>query len=193
MTSRAVVRFGRAPVGRRAGTAWEVAALLLLAGCQVVGPPPMAPLTETSLATARRLWDAHGADSYRVVVQLRPPRADPQVYEVTVSAGRLVRIERDGEDLHPEAAGHTDYSVRGLFELLQTDLRWTAVDAVGDTPAIDLRAQFDADSGRLVRYRRTVGTTRRRVLLVEVLAYEPLAALQSSSDEGTSRAASSVH
>jgi hypothetical protein len=47
-----------------------------------------------------------------------------------------------------------------------------------------VRAYFDPETGRLVRYRRTVGTSRRRVLLVEVLAYEPVATLQLSASAG---------
>lgn len=191
MTTRGMECQGRATVSRRAWAAWGGAALLSLAGC-FLGPPPMAPLTETTLAAARRLWDAHGSDSYRLVVRVRPPRADPDVYEVSVESGRLVGVERNGERIRLEEARHEDYSVRGLFELLQTDLRWTAVDIAGDTPAIDLRAQFEVDTGRLVRYRRTVGTARRRVLVVEVLAYEPVATLQLSSNEGATGAASSA-
>jgi hypothetical protein len=38
----------------------------------------MEPLTETSLTAARQRWEAHGSDTYRLVVRLRPPRADPE-------------------------------------------------------------------------------------------------------------------
>lgn len=145
----------------------------------------MEPLTETTLETARQRWEAHGSDAYRLVVRVRPPRADPAVYAVVVAGGKLVEVTRDGASLGHEDAEHHDYSVPGLFALLREDLRWTTVEAVGDVPAVDVRAYFDPETGRLVRYRRTVGTGRRRVLLVEVLAYEPAATAQLSASAET--------
>jgi hypothetical protein len=181
MTARSTWGGGGAAIGRRARTTRQAAVLLLLAGCSALGPPPMEPLTATALEAARQRWQAHGSDSYRLVVRVRAPRTDPAVYAVEVAGGNLVRIERDGQSVKLEDAAHNDYSVSGLFELLRGDLRWTDVDAVGDTPAVDLRARFEPDTGRLVRYRRTVGTARPRVLMVEVLAYEPLETFRVAS------------
>jgi len=141
----------------------------------------MEPLTEASLAAARQRWQAHGSSSYRAVVRVRPPRAPVEVWEIEVAGGTLVKRTRDGHPVGGADRERDDYSVQGIFDLLQTDLRWTTIEAVGDTPAVDLRAEFDPETGRLVRYRRTVGTTRRRVLLVEVLAYEPASGLQASA------------
>lgn len=148
-------------------------ACLTASACGVLGPPPMEPLTETALEAARRRWVANGSDAYHLVVRVRAPRTDPAVYDVVVAGGRPVAIARNGRRIPPEEAERHDFSVAGLFELLRTDLRWGDVRPIGDTPPIDLRARFAPDTGRLVRYRRTVGTGRRRVLLVEVLAYEP--------------------
>jgi hypothetical protein len=155
--------------------AWGTAALLLVVGCSTFGAPPMEPLTETTLAAASERWSAHGSESYRIVVEVRAPRIDPVVYALEVAGGKPIRIERDGVIVAAENADDDDFSVSGLFALLQQDLRWTAVEHVGDVPAVDLRALFEPETGRLVRYRRTVGTTKRRVLFIEVLAYEPLA------------------
>ena len=146
----------------------------------------MAPLTAARLETARQRWEAQGSDFYRLVVRVRPPRAKPTVYAVEVARGAVVKIERDGQSVAPEDAEHSDYSVPGLFELLRQDLRWNAVDPVGNVPAIDLRAYFEPGTGRLVRYRRTVGTGRRRVLMVEVLAYEPSPSLHAGAVRLTS-------
>jgi hypothetical protein len=148
--------------------AWA-AGLPLLAAC---ARPPMEVLTEATLAAAEHRWAAHGAASYHLVVRIRPPRFAAAVYDVVVDRGRVTAIERDSGEVIP--AGDTrDYSVPGLFHLLREDLRLADVPRVGDVPPIDLRAQFEPETGRLVRYRRTVGTASRRVLLVEVLAYEP--------------------
>lgn len=151
-----------------------VIALVLLAGCTMLGPPPMEPLTAATLEEALARWQARGAGSYRLVVQVRPPRLRPEVYEVVVMDGTPVRIARDGDAVRPEDIADDDYSVSGLFRLLEWDLRWNDVEAVGDTPAIDLRARFEPETGRPISYRRTVGTGKRRVLFIEVLAYEPL-------------------
>lgn len=184
MTTKGTARPGHATTSRRAITVWGTV-LLLLAGCSTLGPPPMEPLTETSLAAARQRWEGRGSDTYRLVVRVRPPRAALEEYVVTVAGGALVEVVRNGTSLGHDEATHHDYSMAGLFELLREDLRWTAVEPVGDVPAIDVRAYFDSETGRLVRYRRTVGTSRRRVLLVEVLAYEPAATLQLSSRTDT--------
>lgn len=141
----------------------------------------MQPLTEALLAAARQRWQAHASDSYRAVVRVRPPRAPVEMWEVEVAGGVLVKRILDGRTLGAADPERDDYSVQGIFDLLQTDLRWTGIEAVGDTPAVDLRAEFDPETGRLIRYRRTVGTTRRRVLLVEILAYEPAADLRASA------------
>jgi hypothetical protein len=154
--------------------AWGTAALLLVVGCSTFGPPPMEPLTETTLAAASKRWHAHGAESYRIVVEVRAPRVAPAVYALEVAGGKPIRVERDGRIVAVEDADDDDFSVSGLFALLRQDLRWTAIEHVGDIPAVDLRALFEPETGRLVRYRRTVGTTKRRVLFIEVLAYEPL-------------------
>lgn len=180
MTVTGMARPGHATTSRRARTVGGTI-LLLLAGCSTLGPPPMEPLTEASLAAAHQRWEAHGSDTYRLLVRVRPPRADPEEYVVSVAGGAVVDVVRDGAILDRDDATQHDYSMPGLFALLREDLRWTAVDPVGDVPAVDVRAYFDPATGRLVRYRRTVGTAKRRVLLIEVLAYRPAATLQLAS------------
>jgi hypothetical protein len=133
----------------------------------------MERLTAGTLAQAERRWSAHGADTYRAVVRVRAPRFAVAVYRVAVAGGRLVEIERNGEAIRLEDADHYDYSVSGLFALLRDDLQLAGVRAVGDVPPVDLRARFAPDTGRLVRYRRTVGSARRRVLMIEMLEYTP--------------------
>lgn len=169
----------RRATSRPAKAAWGALTLLLLAACPSPGPPPMEPLTGSALEAAERRWEAHGSGSYHLVVRVRAPRANPAVYDVVVAGGKVARTERDGRSVPP---GETDdYSVPGLFSLLRKDLGLIDVPEMRDTPPIDLRARFEAETGRLVRYRRTVGSARRRVLLIEVLEYEPLAGTGSSS------------
>lgn len=166
-----------ARLGRRGGTvlagAWRAAAAVLLAGC-ALGPPPMEPLTPDALGAAERRWEARGADAYRLVVRVRAPRFAAAVYDLVVARGRPVTVARNGEPLGPDEARGFDYTVPGLFDLLREDLHLRQLPPAAGAPPVDLRARFEPETGRLVRYRRTVGSARRRVLLVEVLAYEPL-------------------
>ena len=152
------------------------AVLLFLFGCSGVGSPPMEPLTPETLARAELRWRTHVADSYHLIVRVRPPRADVTLYDIKVSGGEIVKLERDGKPLRPEEVRHSDYSVAGLFGMLHQDLLLTDMTQTENAPPLDLRARFEPGTGRLVRYRRTVGSGRRRVLMVEVVKYEPLGA-----------------
>jgi hypothetical protein len=162
--------------GRMPSVAWRAAVLFVFAAaCSTLGPPPMEPLTASTLAAAERRWQAHGTDSYRLVVRVRAPRYDPAVYDLIVDHGIVARVERDGRPVPRDDLGRSDYTVSGLFRLLREDLRLADVAPGADAPPIDLRVRFEPETGRLLRYRRTVGSARRRVLMVEVIRYEPLA------------------
>lgn len=163
----------RSSSGRRHLVCGVAAVSLLSAACSWLGPPPMEPLTERALEVAERRWEAHGSDSYHLVVRVRAPRADPAVYNVVVKGGEVASVERDGQAVPP--VDTEDYSVSGLFHLLREDLRLVEVRPAGDTPPVDLRVRFEAETGRLERYRRAVSSNRPRDLLIDVLKYEPLA------------------
>jgi hypothetical protein len=150
-------------------------ALVVLAGCSVFGAPPMEPLTAAMLRVAEERWEAHGSDSYHLVVRVKAPRVPSTLYDLVVDGRRLVRLARNGQSVSVEEAEHCAYSIPGLFALLRTDLRLTDRRPLDNLPPVDLRALFEPDTGRLMRYRRTVGSERRRVLFVEVLQYEPFA------------------
>src|SRR5262249_36114948 len=154
-------------------TTWWAGVLVLLSGCFVLGQPPMQPLTARTLEDAQHRWEAHRADSYHLVVRVRAPRFDVAVYDVVVAGGELAKVERNGQDVRREDVRHYDYSVPGLFALLREDLRLADVPAVGDVPPLDLRAHFEPETGRLMQYRRNVGSARRRGLLVGGLEYQP--------------------
>ncbi|MBI2186747.1 MAG: hypothetical protein HYU37_06425 [Acidobacteria bacterium] len=151
-------------------------AILVLALAACFGPPPMAPLTETAVEAAWRKWEAHGSDAYRLVVQIRAPRAGATVYDLEVAGGRVVKLTRNGDTVPPQEVAAYDYSMPGLFKLLREDVRLAVgTQAPEEAHPADLRARFDEGTGRLQVYRRVVGTTRRRVLFIEVLDYEPRA------------------
>jgi len=171
----------RAPLLRRVLAVSCALAVPLAVAWWALGPPPMEQLSAAGLDRAERLWHAAGSASYRLAVRVRAPRAKPAVYEVVVAGGQPIRVERDGVALAPREIASHDYSVAGLFELLRQDLHLVGFHADGDVPPVDLRVRFEPATGRPVRYRRTVGAARRRVLLVEVLRYEPLAGVAVAS------------
>lgn len=147
---------------------------MLLPACG--GSPPMAPLTEAGVEAAWQKWQAGEPDAYRLVLQIRAPRAAAVVYDLEVAGGQVVTLTRDGRVVPPEEIRAYDYSMAGLFKLLREDTRLVVAEQTPEEarPA-DLRARFDDATGRLQVYRRVVGTTRRRVLFIEVLQYEPRA------------------
>ena len=115
--------------------------------------------------------------SRREMANYKVPRQVEFVAELPRNAsGKVVKLAHDGQEVAAEDVSDHDYSIPGLFALLRGDLRLADVPAVGDTPPIDLRASFDPETGRLVRYRRTVGSARRRVLFIEVVEYQPATA-----------------
>ncbi|MCZ7679912.1 MAG: DUF6174 domain-containing protein [Sandaracinaceae bacterium] len=146
-------------------SAAAVCTLALLAACS-----GMEPLTGARLDAAEQRWRERGSESYRMVVRVSADRLEPVVHEVLVRGGEVAAVRSGGEPAPPERAA--DYSVPGLFELAREELhllerprRWR--DAAG----ADLFARFDPETGRLERYRRTLGDARR-YLLIEVLSYE---------------------
>jgi hypothetical protein len=93
------------------------------------------------------------------------------VYDVVVHARRVTHIKRDGQGILPE---HTeDYSVVGLFRLLQQELQLVERNSSGtlNTLAV-LSVHFDPETGRLDRYRRKM-FKRAGGLRIEVLIFTP--------------------
>jgi hypothetical protein len=146
--------------------------LTLLTAC-APQETPLRPLTEAGLAAAERQWESHGANSYQIVVRLHSARMGGVVYDVVVHARRVTSIKRDGQDILPE---HTeDYSVVGLFRLLQQELHLVERHPSGtpNTLAV-LSVHFDPGTGRLERYRRKT-LKRAGGLRIEVLKFIPQA------------------
>lgn len=143
--------------------------IALIAGCS----PPMQSLSEGALAAAEARWQAHGVSSYHLVLRVRPPRAKAVVYDVEVAGGRVVRMERD--DARPVGPDElATYTISGLFQLVRRDLPLLEARLSAENlPPTEARVHFDNKDGRLLHYRRTLGAARRRVLYLELLAFEP--------------------
>jgi hypothetical protein len=76
---------------------WIAAVLALSASCSENPSPIMEPLTLGALEAAERQWEAHGSDSYHLVVRVEASRMSPTVLDVVVRDGKTAGIKRDGE------------------------------------------------------------------------------------------------
>ena len=147
-----------------------VSLFVLLSACSA-NQPRMEPLTNSELETAERQWAANGSSSYHLVVRVNAARMSAVVYDVVARNGKIAAIKRDGQTIQPEGA--EDYSISGLFRLLQQELRLMDRSPSGTPVALaEMFARFDPETGRLERYRRSTGQSSG-TLKIEVLKYEP--------------------
>jgi hypothetical protein len=146
----------------------SVACLLLLSACS-----RLPPLTSEVLSQAEQKWAIHKPDSYRLVIDMSGDRVETGRFEVLVSSNKIASIRRNGVTISPNAG--QDYSMEGLFHMLEQELGLAERPAMLGAPdgyAVYTDAKFDDLTGRLIRYRRTVGGTANSID-VNVLEYQP--------------------
>jgi len=110
-----------------------------------------------------------------MVVETDSDRMEPSRYEVTVRAKQIVKLERNGSPLQP-GAGDSSYSVEGLFQTMDQEIDLaTKPQKLGAPPgyASYPMARFDAVTGRLLRFQRSVGGTKNSIE-INVTAFEAL-------------------
>ncbi len=132
----------------------------------------LSTLTPETLAQAQRKWDGSRPDFYRLEIEMEGDRVELARFEVTVSAGEVVSLRRNGQVIMPGQG--QDYSMEGLFRTLQQELGLTEKPAVlGAPPGYSAypMARFDQETGRLIQYRRTVGGTSNGIE-IRVLKYD---------------------
>lgn len=137
--------------------------LLLLFGCSRISE-----LTPEALQSAQAQWEKSGHASYRMVVETSGDHMDTSKYEVVVRAKSVVKLERNGSPLQPEAGGNS-YTVEGLFHTLdqEIDLKGKP-QLLGAPPGYSSypMASFDAATGRLLRFQRSVGGTKNSIEII---------------------------
>ena len=141
---------------------------ILLAGCSGLDT-----LTEDVLVDAERRWRSEGPGLYRLVVEMSGERVETGVFEVLVLDGRVVSLKRNGQVVLPDRG--QDYSMEGLFGMLRQELALSEQPALMGAPpgfAAYLLVRFDDETGRLERYRRTVGGANNNIE-IEVVEYTP--------------------
>jgi hypothetical protein len=145
------------------------AALVFLVSCS-----GLTTLTRPMIDDAEKKWTASKASSYRLVVVMSGDRLERSEYDVKVDSGIVVELKRNGKTVNP-AAGQ-DYSMDGLFSIVKQELDLSETPTKLGAPEgymAYLMAQFDASTGRLVKFRRSVGGVSNSIDIV-VQTYEPL-------------------
>lgn len=125
---------------------WLIAAFVLgaAAGLLLLGRKPAKPLTSERLAAATATWEADGAPSYTMELEVRG--ALNETHTVVVRGGQVVSMTI-GDNEAPESSWPY-WSVEGLFDTLRTELA-NAADPRRTMGAdrVALLARFDSSRG----------------------------------------------
>jgi hypothetical protein len=115
----------------------------------------------------------HRPDTYHVVIDMSGDRVEAGKFDVQVRSSKVASIRRNGVALSPNLG--QDYSMEGLFHMLEQELGLAERSAMLGAPegyTVYTNARFDDTTGRLIRYRRTVGGTSNSVE-INVLEFQP--------------------
>jgi hypothetical protein len=131
------------------------------------------PLMSEVLLQAEQKWTMHRPDSYRLVIDMSGDRVEAGKFEVQVRSNKVADIRRNGVTISPNLG--QDYSMEGLFHMLEQELGLAEKPTMLGAPegyAVYTNARFDDMTGRLIRYRRTVGGTSNSIE-INVLEFQP--------------------
>ena len=132
------------------------------------------PLTPEMLQTARDKWQSSRPEYYRLTLEMSGDRVETGRFEVTVQGNEVVSLRRNGQVILPGRG--QDYSMDGLFRMLIQELDLAGKPALLGAPegySAYAMARFDPETGRLVRYRRTVGGAKNSIE-IDVVSFESL-------------------
>jgi hypothetical protein len=137
----------------------SLAILLFFTACS-----RLPPLTSEVLLQAEQKWAMHRPDSYRLVIDMSGDRVETGKFEVQVRSNKVAGIRRNGVTISPNLG--QDYSMEGLFHILEQELSLAEKPTMLGAPegyGVYTNARFDDMTGRLIRYRRTVGGTSNSI------------------------------
>ncbi|HEX4997179.1 MAG TPA: DUF6174 domain-containing protein [Terriglobia bacterium] len=146
----------------------------VLALCALSACSGMDTLTPSALDAAMKKWTAARIDSYRMIVDMEGDKVEKEQFEVVVRDGSVATLKRNGKDVAPGSS--QDYSMIGLFRMLGQEMSLAEKPQVLGAPegySAYLMATFDDRTGRLERYRRTVGGASNTINII-VSSFEPL-------------------
>ena len=145
--------------------------LLLLLSSLVVSCSRLDPLTIESVQSAEAKWRTSKPGMYRLAVEMKGDRIEPNRFEITVR-GEDVTIRRNGDVIVP--AKPRDYAMEGWFRMLRQELDLASNPAMLGAPvgySSYPMAQFDSESGRLIRFQRSVGGVQNSIE-INILKFE---------------------
>jgi len=134
-------------------------------------------LKPEELEAAMERWRTHGPGDYRLIVTKHVNDNEPDRYEVTVRARRVIEVRLNGQRLRDESnepypPGHERLQWYTMHHLLREIEVFLDRDAKEGRRNFNV-ADFDEETGALRRYvRRVMGTSRR---VEETVQLEPLA------------------
>jgi hypothetical protein len=112
---------------------------------------PIPPLTRSAYEEAAARWRRKNPQDYDM--HLVFSGAQVEEFDVRVRSGEVTQLVRDGQALTKRGTTWRNWTVPGLFEILETDLaRMENPDA--DAVDVKISAEFDADWGLPSRYRQ---------------------------------------
>jgi len=139
----------------------SVLALILFAA---VACSRLPTLTPELLSQAEQKWNAQKPASYRLIVEMSGDRVEAGWFEVEVHSGQVVSLRRNGLVISPSSG--QDYTMEGLFRMLRQEIGLAEKPGTLGAPggySVYMNAGFDDTTGRLLRYRRTVGGTSNSI------------------------------
>jgi len=123
---------------------------------------------------AEKQWNASKPASYRLVVTMEGDRLEKSEYDVQVENGMVTRLTRNGKAVNSFQG--QDYSMDGLFRIIREEMDLSSTPMRLGAPEAYmayLMAHFDSSTGRLLKYRRSVGGASNSIDIV-VQRFEPL-------------------
>ena len=147
--------------------------LLCLLGLLFASCSGLSTLTPEMLDQAEKQWNAGKPASYHLVVTMSGDRLEKSEYDVRVENGVVTGLTRNGKGVNSFQG--QDYSMDGLFKIIheEMDLSSTPMKlGAGEGYLAYLMADFDSKTGRLVKYRRSVGGANNTIDIV-VQKFEP--------------------
>jgi len=123
---------------------------------------------------AEKQWNASKPASYRLVVTMSGDRLEKSEYEVRVENGTVTRLTRNGQAVNSFQG--QDYSMDGLFSIIREEMDLSSTPGKLGAPegyTAYLMADFDNATGRLLKYRRSVGGGANNSIDIVVQSFEP--------------------
>jgi hypothetical protein len=126
-------------------------------------------LKQGDLDKARKLWEEKGPKSYNLFYTKQVNNDDRKtVFAVKVRAGKVMEVLMNGKPLEPtneDGEVHDPlpyHSMEGKFRDIE---RFMDIDQKKDAPSVYVIANFDPETGAVLKYIRSVMKTGQRVEL----------------------------